>query len=59
GPDHPSTAASYNNLASNLDAQGRAGEAEPLYRKALEIRERMLGPDHLSTAAAHLPLHTD
>jgi len=35
GPDHPSTAASYNNVASNLDDQDRFAEAEPLHRKAL------------------------
>ena len=49
GPDHPSTAASYNNVAYCLNAQGRSAEAEPLYRKALEISERVLGPDHPST----------
>jgi hypothetical protein len=45
-----SAAASYNNVASSLDARGRSAEAEPLYRKALEIRERVLGPDHPDTA---------
>ena len=28
------------------DAQGRYAEAEPLYRRALAIREQALGPDH-------------
>ena len=27
----------------------RYAEAEPLYRRALEIREKVLGPDHLET----------
>src|SRR5262249_25987632 len=27
-------------------AQGRYGEAEPIYKRALAIRERALGPDH-------------
>ncbi|MBL3571532.1 tetratricopeptide repeat protein [Rhodovulum visakhapatnamense] len=53
GTDHPDTAASYNNVASNLDAQGRAAEAEPLYRKALEINERVLGTDHPDTTASY------
>ena len=53
GEDHPDTVTSYNNLASNLNAQGRYGEAEPLYRKALEICERELGEDHPSTATSY------
>ena len=53
GADHPDTAASYNNVASNLDAQGRYEEAEPLFPKALEIRERVLGANHPDTAAAY------
>jgi tetratricopeptide (TPR) repeat protein len=53
GTDHPDTAASYNNVASNLDEQGRSGEAEPLLRKALEIRERVLGTDHPDTATSY------
>jgi tetratricopeptide (TPR) repeat protein len=31
------------------DNQGRYGEAEPLYQRALAIREKALGPDHPST----------
>jgi len=53
GSDHPSTATGYNNIASNLNAQGRAAEAEPLLRKALEIRERVLGTDHPDTATSY------
>ncbi len=30
--------------------QGHYGEAEPLYRRALEIREKALGPDHPDVA---------
>lgn len=50
GTEHPETAASLNNLASNLAAQGRANEAEPLYRQALETSQRVLGPEHPATA---------
>ena len=35
--------------ADSLLAAGRFGEAEPLYRRALAIREKALGPDHTST----------
>ena len=53
GEDHPDTATSYNNLASNLNAQGRYDEAEPLYRKALEIHTQVLGEDHPDTATSY------
>ena len=38
---------------SNLDAQGRYQEAEPLFRKALEIRRAALGEAHADTAASY------
>ncbi len=53
GPKHPNTAQSYNNLASNLDNQGRYKEAEPLFRKALAIYEEVLGPKHPDTALSY------
>src|SRR5208337_978702 len=31
-----------------LDGRARYAEAEPLFRRALEIREGALGPDHLN-----------
>jgi hypothetical protein len=42
-------AATLNNLAVLLHVQGRRSEAEPLYLRALAIRERVLGPGHPST----------
>jgi len=38
-----------------LNARPRSSpaEAEPLFRKALEIRERVLGPDHPDTATSY------
>ena len=53
GEDTLAYARAANEVASNLNAQGRYAEAEPLYRKGLEIRERVLGPDHPSTAASY------
>jgi CHAT domain-containing protein len=53
GPKHPHTALSYNNLARNLNAQGKARDAEPLFRQALAIREEVLGPKHPATAASY------
>ena len=46
GPDHPHTLISLNNLAELYWAQGRFGEAEPLYREALQARREVLGPRH-------------
>ena len=52
GPDHPDVGTSLNNLAGLHLAQGRYGEAEPLYRRNLTIREKALGPDHPDVGAA-------
>ncbi|VVT19725.1 tetratricopeptide repeat protein [Hoeflea sp. EC-HK425] len=52
GEEHPNTATSYNSIAFYLNAQGRAAEAEPLFRKALEIRQRVLGEEHPHTATS-------
>ncbi|WP_158305812.1 tetratricopeptide repeat protein [Parvularcula bermudensis] len=53
GEDHPDTATSYNNIAYNLNAQGRYGEAAPLLRQGLEIFQRVLGEDHPDTASSY------
>jgi tetratricopeptide (TPR) repeat protein len=47
-------AVNLNNLAACCQAQGRLDEAEPLYRRALAIKEKLLGNDHPDTA---LTLH--
>ena len=39
-------AASLNNLARLYHSQGRYVEANPLYERALAIREKALGPEH-------------
>ena len=39
-----------NNLALALDAQAKYNEAEPLYKRALAINEKALGPNHPSVA---------
>jgi tetratricopeptide (TPR) repeat protein len=38
-------------LAAIYHVQGQYAKAEPLYRRALTIRETALGPDHLFVAA--------
>ena len=49
GPEHPDTLTSVNNLASLYESQGRYGEAEPLYLRALAASEKVLGPEHPDT----------
>ena len=51
GENHPSVAATLNNLAVLLAGRGRFGEAEPLHARALAIAEKSLGPSHLDTAS--------
>ena len=50
GPDHPSVAASLNNMAEQYDAKGQYALAEPLYRRSLAIWEKVLGPEHADVA---------
>ncbi|MCP9787362.1 CHAT domain-containing tetratricopeptide repeat protein, partial [Cyanobium sp. N5-Cardenillas] len=56
GPEHPNTAQALNNLAFLYVNQGRYGEAEPLYKRALAIFEKALGPEHPNTAPSHYNL---
>ena len=42
GPDHPTTAQRLSSLASLYHDLGRHSEAEPLYRRAVAIYERVL-----------------
>jgi tetratricopeptide (TPR) repeat protein len=53
GEAHPDTAECYNGLAANLYFQGRYGEAEPLFQKALAIRRQVLGEAHPRTATSY------
>jgi hypothetical protein len=41
-----------NNLAALFEAQGKYAEAEPLYRRAIAICEKTLGPEHPDTKTA-------
>ena len=50
GRRYPDLATAVNNLASNYRAEGRYADAELLYKRALAIREKTLGPDHPSLA---------
>jgi CHAT domain-containing protein/Flp pilus assembly protein TadD len=53
GEEHPHTADSYNNVAGNLNAQGKYAEAEVGHRKALAIRRKVLGEKHPDTAQSY------
>ena len=56
GPDHPDVATALNNLAALYSRLERYDEAEPLLRRSLAIREKVLGPDHLEFAHAFFNL---
>ncbi len=45
-------ATSLNNLASLYQDQGNDAAAEPLYRRSLAIKEKVLGPDHPDVATS-------
>ncbi|MGO9463774.1 MAG: tetratricopeptide repeat protein [Isosphaeraceae bacterium] len=51
--DHPATAATFNNVAANLNSLGKYAQARPHYEKALEIWRRLLTDDHPKTALAY------
>ena len=46
---HPETAASFHNLATLYDAQGKSSDAEALFKRALIIFEQTLGETHPNT----------
>jgi hypothetical protein len=50
GPEHPSTAASLNNLGYLLQAMGDYEGTRPYFERALAIFEKVLGPEHPHTA---------
>jgi tetratricopeptide (TPR) repeat protein len=51
GSEHPDLAWLLNNLAEVYREQGKYAEAEPLYRRALEIREQTHEGGHASVAS--------
>ena len=46
GPQDPRLATTLNNLGEVYRAQAKYAEGEPLYKRALAIREKALGPEH-------------
>jgi Tetratricopeptide repeat len=56
GPNHRHTATSLNDLAAVLRAQDDPTAARPLFERALDIRERVLGPEHPDTVATRRAL---
>ena len=50
GPEHPAVATVLNNLGQVAKVQDRFAEAEPLIKRSLAIREKVLGPDHPDVA---------
>ena len=55
GPEHPKTATILQNLGVLFKDQDDLVGAQPLYERALEIREKSFGRDHPSTKdSAHV-----
>jgi len=52
GLEHPTTAASLNDLAWILQSKGSYDESRPLYERALTISETAFGPAHHLTAVS-------
>jgi tetratricopeptide (TPR) repeat protein len=52
----PVVAKALNNLATLYFVQGRDVDAEPLFKHALTVLNKALGPDHPAVAAAHCHL---
>jgi tetratricopeptide (TPR) repeat protein len=52
GPDHPDVATSLNSLVQLYWAEGRYGEAEPLYLHALALREKAFGREYPAVAGS-------
>jgi tetratricopeptide (TPR) repeat protein len=50
GPEHPDVARGLNNLAELYRTQGKYEQAEPLWKQALVIYEKLFGHDHPTTA---------
>ena len=46
GTDHPQVALSLNRLAGLYEKKGEYAKVEPLYLRALAIREKAYGPDN-------------
>ena len=49
GKEHPSTAATYNNMANVYYSQGDYPKSLEFYEKALKIAEKVLGKEHPKT----------
>jgi tetratricopeptide (TPR) repeat protein len=56
GPDHPIVALNLDNLANLLRDRGDLASAEPLYRQAIGVYQRIVGEDHLGLAAVRADL---
>ena len=50
GRGHPDLGQSLNNLATLYEKQGRHGDSEPLFKRALAIYEKAAGPEHPAVA---------
>src|SRR5437660_11756325 len=50
GPQNHDTAKNLTHPGNHNHVTGQYAKAEPLYKRALKIREKILGPDHRTVA---------
>jgi len=55
-PENPETATAYSDIANTYYDQGKYKEALELYLKALSIREKTLGAEHIDTAETYMDI---
>ena len=58
GTEHPHLVTAISNLAEVLAVQGKAGDAEALLKRGLEINQKAFGPDHPTVATSYEALGT-
>jgi hypothetical protein len=49
GPEHPNNLRSSKNIAEMSRSQGKYEAGEGMHRRALELKEKLLDPEHPST----------
>lgn len=54
--DHPKVATGLNNLALCLQSLGRSAEALPRFQAALDMRKRVLPPEHIDVRVSQVGL---
>jgi len=54
GDDHPAVAFALQNLAFDLETQGKLDQAKPVYEDAVALQKKIFGPEHPETIKAEV-----